>query len=144
MSHNAVLTIHNCVYTQPESVRSRLDGDTFRCQGNVEPIVPDSELWIAKVRVIRINAPETGTAGAEEARTALISWLINKPFDLLCYARDKYGRMLADADAGNGLLSDFMLKNNLVVPMSIAKAKDLAPQVSDHMLASIAHFKEVV
>src|SRR6188472_3907237 len=106
---SATLTVYNCEYVSPTSIRTRLDGDTFRCLGNVSSIIPDSSLWIPKVRVIRINAPETGQPNAEEARNMLIEWLRGRPFNLICYARDKYGRLLADAEAGEGLLSQFLL-----------------------------------
>jgi hypothetical protein len=138
----AVLTVYNCAYVPPESPRSRLDGDTFRCQGKVEPIIPDSQLWVPKVRLIRINAPETGQPGAEEARQALIDWLIRKPFNLICYARDKYGRLLADAEAGEGLLSQYMLDHDFVVPMGIEMAKSLLLNPAPELVLTIAHAPE--
>ena len=108
MTAIAVLTVYNCLYVEPETPRTRLDGDTFRCQGKIDPLVPDSRTWIPKVRLVRVNAPETGDQGAEEARSALIAWLSRKAFDLHCVARDKYGRLLADAEGDDGLLSDYM------------------------------------
>lgn len=137
----ASVIIHNCTYVLPETPRTRLDGDTFRCQGVVKPIVPDSEVWIPKVRVVRINAPETGTPGAEEARTALITWLQVGAFHLVCYARDKYGRLLADAGRDSGeLLSQYMLDSELAKPMSLHEAVVLLPQGSyDEMARAIAH-----
>lgn len=122
------LTVHNCVYVSPKSPRERLDGDTFRCQGEVKPIIPDADLWIPKVRLVRVNAPETGVDGAEAARSALITWLSAKPFGLVCYARDKYGRLLGDADRGDGLLSQYMLDHSLVVPMTTKQAFALLPE----------------
>jgi endonuclease YncB( thermonuclease family) len=126
MSSTAVLTVHNCAYVPPTSTRTALDGDTFRCMGVVEPIIPDSHQWIPKVRVVRINAPETGMSGADRARTALIEWLQKQPFDLVCYSRDKYGRMLADAHTMNGFLSDYMLDNGFAQVMTLATARNIA------------------
>lgn len=123
----AALTIYNCVYVPPTNTRSRLDGDTFRCTGDVEAIVPDTRSWVPKVRLIRIDAPETGQEGAEKARDMLIEWLNRGPFNLICYERDKYGRLLADAEAGQGRLSEYMLSHNWVRPMSLDKAKELLP-----------------
>lgn len=143
MASVAALTVYNCVYVPPTSKRNQLDGDTFRCQGNVEPVIPDSQTWIPKVRLIRVNAPETGTAGADEARTALINWLLRRPFNLVCFARDKYGRLLADAQDGESLLSDFMLNQGLVVPMSIERAQSLAPGADSATVMAIAHPSEV-
>src|SRR3954469_15762963 len=74
----AALTVYNCIYIPPASKRSLLDGDTFRCQGSVEPVIPDAQTWIPKVRLIKVNAPETGSLGADEARTALINWLMRR------------------------------------------------------------------
>ena len=124
---------------QPDNLRMRLDGDTFRCQGNVEPIIPDSRMWVPKVRLVRVNAPETGETGAEEARIALIDWLRAKPFNLICYARDKYGRLLADAEAGQGLLSDYMLLRGLVAPMGVDKARSLLVGESEALVMAVAH-----
>lgn len=135
----AALSVYNCRYVSPENPRNRLDGDTFRCEGNVQPVIPDSALWVPKVRLVRVNAPETGDPGAEEARAALIAWLTRGPFNLICYTRDKYGRLLADAEAGAGLLSQYMLDAKLVVPMSVQKAKELAPNAPAALLYMIAH-----
>jgi len=131
MTAIAVLTVYNCLYVEPETPRTRLDGDTFRCQGKIDPLVPDSRTWIPKVRLVRVNAPETGDQGAEEARSALIAWLSRKAFDLHCVARDKYGRLLADAEGDDGLLSDYMLSHHLVVPMSTEKVRDLIPGLDE-------------
>ncbi len=125
MAATAALTVYNCVYVPPTSKRNQLDGDTFRCQGSVEPVIPDCQTWIPKVRLVKVNAPETGDVGAEAARSALIDWLLRRPFNLICYARDKYGRLLADAESGDGLLSDYMLDVGLVVPMTLADAREL-------------------
>lgn len=139
----AALSIYNCTYTPPENVRMRLDGDTFRCQGNVSPVIPDAQMWIPKVRLVRVNAPETGKPGAEDARTELIHWLTTGPFNLVCFARDKYGRLLADAEMGQGLLSEHMLKVSGVVPMSVEDAKTLAPHVNPAIVLSIAHPSQI-
>ncbi len=136
---SATLTVYNCEYVAPVSIRTRLDGDTFRCLGNVSSIIPDSSLWIPKVRVIRINAPETGQPNAEEARNMLIEWVRRRPFNLICYARDKYGRLLADAEAGEGLLSQFLLDQKLVTPMSLAHARELLPGVHEVIIRAVAH-----
>jgi endonuclease YncB( thermonuclease family) len=144
MSRNAVLTVYNCSYVPPENDRMRLDGDTFRALATMRPVVPDAEAWVPKVRVVRINAPETGKPGAEEARTALIKWLMRGPFDLHCISRDKYGRMLAEAEDPKGqLLSQYMLDHSLAAPMSWAKATDLAPGSSGELLLAIAHADRV-
>lgn len=136
---SAALTVYNCEYVSPVSIRSRLDGDTFRCLGNVKSIIPDADLWVPKVRIIRINAPETGQPQAEEARDMLITWLRAKPFNLICYTRDKYGRLLADAEAGEGLLSQFLLDRKIVTPMSLAKARDLVPGANEKLVRLVAH-----
>lgn len=135
-----VLTVHKCTYVPPTSDRNLLDGDTFRCVGDASPIVPDASTWIPKVRVVRINAPETSTnqPGSQEARTRLIHWLELGPFDLLCVARDKYGRLLGDARAPSGnLLSQYMLDNHLANPMKLDHAKELVPGAPNEVLRSI-------
>lgn len=142
MAPTAALTVYNCTYVPPKDVRSRLDGDTFRCQGKIEPILPDSQLWVPKVRVVRVNAPETGKPGAEEARDALVAWLIRRPFSLICFARDKYGRLLADAESGEGLLSDYMMLYDLVEPMRLETARELIPGADEGLLLSIIHPNE--
>jgi endonuclease YncB( thermonuclease family) len=139
----AALTVYNCEYLKPETPRSRLDGDTFRCLGDVEPVIPDCKLWAPKVRLVRVNAPETGDTGAEEARDALIEWLTPDPFNLHCYGRDKYGRLLADAEKGAGLLSQYMLDHKLVKPMSMAHARELAPEATEQLLRLIIHPSEL-
>lgn len=136
---SAALTVYNCQYVPPASARSRLDGDTFRCRGNVIPIIPDSQLWVPKVRVIRINAPETGQPNADSARDMLIEWLTQRPFNLVCYARDKYGRLLADAESGEGLLSQFLLDQKIVIPMSREKARELLPNADEKLIHLVAH-----
>jgi endonuclease YncB( thermonuclease family) len=136
---SASLTVYNCEYVTPDNIRTRLDGDTFRCLGDVSSIIPDSRLWIPKVRIIRINAPETGQPGAEEARTMLINWLRDRPFNLICYTRDKYGRLLADAEKGAGLLSQFLLDQKIVVPMSLDKARELLPNAHEVIIRAVAH-----
>lgn len=133
------LVVFGCVYVQPVNPRSRLDGDTFRCSGDVSPIIPDVVEWTPKVRLVRINAPETGKPGAEEARTTLIGWLSQAPFNLVCFDRDKYGRLLADAEGVNGLLSQYMLDSKLVTPMSLSQARNLMPDASTEMLTAIVH-----
>jgi endonuclease YncB( thermonuclease family) len=134
-----LLTIHNCTYVAPTSVRNELDGDTFRCQGDVSPIIPDSKVWVPKVRVVRINAPESGQPGAQQAREALTHWLTQGKFNLVCYGRDKYGRLLADAEAGAGrLISEYMLLNGLAVPMTVAKARDLLVEHDEDLLRAIS------
>lgn len=135
----AALTVYNCEYVAPTHPRSRLDGDTFRCRGNVKPVIPDSQLWVPKVRVVRIDAPAENKFGAEEARTALVDWLTRKPFNLLCYARDKYGRLLADAEAGEGLLSQHMLDSGFVTPMRLQTAKDLLPDSDENLVRAVAY-----
>lgn len=135
----AALSVYNCTYVPPTTPRNQLDGDTFRCIGDVRPIVPDMVQWVPKVRLIRVDAPESGDPGANEARDALINWLHPKPFNLICYARDKYGRLLADAEHGDGLLSDYLLSLNLVAPMSVAQAKTLVLEPTPDLLAAIAH-----
>lgn len=136
--NKAALTVYNCVYVPPANLRARLDGDTFRCVGDVEPIIPDSQRWVPKVRLIRVNAPETGQDGAELARDMLNEWLLRGPFNLICFARDKYGRLLADADRGQGLLSQYMLAHGWVTPMSLDHARELVPDASPEFLSTIA------
>jgi len=133
----AALSVYNCTYTPPSNTRYQLDGDTFRCQGDVHPIIPDSRVWIPKVRLIRVNAPEVGDS-AQTARDALVAWLRQRPFNLICFGRDKYGRLLGDAEMGEGLLSQFMLDQNLVEPMSYSQARDLAPSAPHELVMLIA------
>lgn len=144
MARVAALSVYNCTYVAPTSVRNQLDGDTFRCQGDVSPIIPDSEVWIPKVRLIRVDAPESGQTGAQQAREALTHWLTQGKFNLICYGRDKYGRLLADAEAGAGLLSDWMLSQNLVIPMSMYTANDLVPNASEELLIAITHPSKLI
>jgi endonuclease YncB( thermonuclease family) len=104
----------------------------------VSPIIPDSKVWVPKVRVVRINAPESGQPGAQQAREALIHWLTQGKFNLICYGRDKYGRLLADAEAGAGLISEYMLLHGLAVPMTVAKARDLLVEHDEDLVRAIS------
>ena len=110
----AALSIYNC------SAVSVGDGDTFRCLGDVRPIAPDVTAWVPKVRLAGVNTPERGQPGWEEARERLREWLERGPFNLICYGRDKYGRLLADAERGTGLLSRYMLEAPGTRPVAVA------------------------
>lgn len=140
----AALSVYNCTYIPPTSSRNQLDGDTFRCQGYVEPIIPDSVTWVPKVRLIKVNAPETGQPLAANARTQLINWLTKGPFNLICFARDKYGRLLADAEHGDGLLSDYMLTVQGVVPMTLEAAQTLLPNGNPAIVQSLVHPSQLI
>ena len=85
------------------------DGDTFKCIADVKTLMPDVAVWQPTVRVVRINAPEVKQPGADEARIALVEWLGEGQFELMCYGRDKYGRLLGDGRRDGRLLSDAML-----------------------------------
>jgi endonuclease YncB( thermonuclease family) len=103
----ARLTVYNC-----EGVRA-IDGDSFLASGVVDPIAPDVTAWTPRVRLVFTDTPERGETGWSEAKTALEGWLMLGPFNLICYGRDKYGRLLADAERGEGLLSDFVVESGL-------------------------------
>lgn len=94
------------------------DGDSFVCGGNVKAIVPDSNSWTPRVRVIGVDAPERGEEGWEQAREHLVAWLQAGPFDLRCYGREKYGRLLADAERDGQSLSDYLIDSGTVRPMT--------------------------
>jgi hypothetical protein len=113
-----------------------IDGDSFVCTAKVNAIIPDSEVWSPKVRLVWIDAAERGEPNWGRHRDFLDDWLFPEdsplttppPFNLICYGRDKYGRMLADAERGTGLLSDYL--RGLSVPLLTArKLADLAPDV---------------
>jgi endonuclease YncB( thermonuclease family) len=44
----------------------------------------------------RVNAPERGEPGYEEAKAALEAKILHKRVRLIPYARDRYGRLIAD------------------------------------------------
>lgn len=139
----AALSVYNCIYV--EEWRGKLlyhDGDTFRCRGDVRPIAPDVELWTPKVRLVRIDAPEQGNDGAEFARSQLAAWLSTSNFNLICYGRDKYGRLLADAERGTGLLSQHMLDSGLAQPMSLDSARNLVGEDTDPRTIAYSSYRE--
>jgi hypothetical protein len=65
-----------------------IDGDTF--------VIQDDGGIQTRVRLRRVNAPECGEPGYEEAKAALEAKILNKRVRLIPYARDRYGRLLAD------------------------------------------------
>lgn len=132
----AALTVFNVLYVPGEH-----DGDTFRCTGDVRPIAPDVTRWEPKVRLAVVNAPERGQPGSDEARDLLRAWLFGgnpgelylpKPFNLVCYGRDKYGRLLADAERGQGLLSAHLLEHG--IPRMTRKQLGALALTSDTLL----------
>jgi endonuclease YncB( thermonuclease family) len=106
------LTVHDCFYAREFNGKTKYhDGDTFRCYGDVRAIIPDSHVWMPKVRLAKTDAPEEGKEGWDKARDMLIDWLELGHFDLICFGRDKFGRLLADAQREDGLLSAWMLSD---------------------------------
>ena len=74
----------------PWTVVRVTDGDTF--------IVLHDDGRRERVRFHRINAPELDEPGGPEARDALKARLLGKRINLTVYARDKWGRMIAEID----------------------------------------------
>ncbi len=64
------------------------DGDTF--------IVQNDAGKRERVRLRRVNAPELDEPGGPEARDALEAALLGKRIKLTIYARDKWGRIIAE------------------------------------------------
>ena len=64
-----------------------VDGDTFIVQG------PEGR---DRVRLRLLNAPEMDEPGGPEAKAALEKQLLGKRVHLTIYARDVYGRMVAE------------------------------------------------
>lgn len=120
MALRAKLSVYNCL-----SIRV-IDGDSFVVLGDVRPVVPDTtvEGWQPKVRILGVDAPERGEEGWSEARALLEEWLGRGGFNLICYGRDKYGRLLADAERGSGLLSSYLVSEG-ISPMAASKAAAL-------------------
>ena len=71
----------------PYLVTRVIDGDTFIVQG------PEGRDC---VRLRRVNAPELDEPGGPEAREALEKRLLGKRIRLTIYARDRYGRAVAE------------------------------------------------
>lgn len=103
------MTIYGC------TLRSVHDGDSFRAVGDARAIIPDTPIdgWQPKVRCSGVDAPERGEPGWEEAKTLLTEWLASGHFNLVCYGRDKYGRLLADAERGGQYLSSYLQANGV-------------------------------
>jgi len=72
----------------PWTVVHVTDGDTF--------IVRHDDGRRERVRLRRVNAPELDEPGGPEARDALTARLLGKRINLTVYARDKWGRMIAE------------------------------------------------
>lgn len=111
MKVTAKLSVYNC------RVDRTIDGDSFYCVADVRSLMPDVKLdgFHPHVRVIGVDTPERGEDGWMEARVILDEWLRQGPFNLVCYGREKYGRLLADAERGHGLLSDHLIEQGAPV-----------------------------
>jgi len=65
-----------------------VDGDTIE--------ITDAGGIRTRVRLRRVNAPEKGQPGYEDARDALAARLMGRIVDVTPHARDRYGRLIAD------------------------------------------------
>lgn len=83
------LILAACAAPGPYLVTRVIDGDTFYVQG------PDGR---DRVRLRRINAPELDEPGGPEAKAALEQRLLHKRIHLTIYARDRYGRAIAEIE----------------------------------------------
>ena len=76
----------------PWFVRRVIDGDTFEVAGPGGVRV--------RIRLRRTNAPEMDEPGGPEAKAALEAKIGGKRIHLKSYARDRYGRTIAEVAAG--------------------------------------------
>ena len=82
------LALMLCGCAQRYEVLRVIDGDTF--------VVQDSSGIRTRIRLRRVNAPEKGEPGYEEAKAALEKKILGKKIRLKAYAIDKYGRTVAE------------------------------------------------
>lgn len=81
-----------------------IDGDTLRCG-------PE------RIRLLRIDAPESGQPGAREAADALRLLVEGNRVTCVVRGRDAYGRLLGECFAGEGTsLSDRLLRQGAARP----------------------------
>lgn len=73
---------------QTYRVRRVIDGDTIE--------VEDDSGIRTRIRLRRVNAPERGQPGYEQARAALEALLQGQRVRVVPHARDRYGRTIAD------------------------------------------------
>lgn len=67
-----------------------VDGDTIE--------IVDAGGIRTRVRLRRVNAPELSEPGGQEAKAKLAARLLNRRVHITPYARDRYGRLLADVE----------------------------------------------
>jgi hypothetical protein len=95
------------------------DADTMHISFPIHALWPDLPIASFAMRVAKVNAAELSTAAGKAAKVEVDEWLADHPpTELLVYGREKYGRLLADLDSSNGLLSAFVLSIG-AKPMSI-------------------------
>jgi len=74
----------------PYRVRRVIDGDTLE--------IVDNGGIRTRVRLRRIDAPEMDEPGGAEAKAGLEARLLGKRVKVTPYARDRYGRLIADVE----------------------------------------------
>jgi endonuclease YncB( thermonuclease family) len=90
------------------------DGDTFRVQAPLGGLWPEITNAVLDIRVAHVNAAELNTDLGKAAHDKVTAWLlVHTPLRLFIYGREKYGRVLADAQIATGtdptLLSQYVL-----------------------------------
>lgn len=81
-----------------------IDGDTFKINNNSEE---------RRVRLIGVNAPETGKCLGIEAKDKLIKLVLGKDVSLKDQFSDPYGRIMANVFVGNQYVNSEMLLSGL-------------------------------
>ena len=80
--------VTGCASEHTYLVRRVIDGDTFE--------IVDAGGIRTRVRLRRVNAPELDEPGGPEARDALIQKYEGRRIKIKPYARDRYGRLIAE------------------------------------------------
>jgi endonuclease YncB( thermonuclease family) len=97
---------------RPILVESVHDGDSLTVQLPLKYLWPGVRDVGEKIRLAHVNAPELATTAGKDARGEVVGWVLTHgPFELVCYGREKYGRLLADlrsTDGSGDLLSEFV------------------------------------
>ena len=82
-----------------EKVTRVIDGDTFQTESRKRP-----------VRLANVDAPETGTPGAAEAKAALTRMILGEQVLIDTKARDTYNRAVANVKVGGRSVNKAMKK----------------------------------
>lgn len=79
-----------------------------------------------KARLAKINAPELAATGGQEAKTALASKLIvNKPYRVWLYGREKFGRTLMEFyDESGRSINQWLVDSGHATPYNLRDMKE--------------------